>query len=109
MSDQDNTRIYNILDDIRRELSEMNDRLGRRAGEAESRLNIIEQLRTDCRAEVVSMHRALLGNDGHQGWFRRVEALEAVAGIHSKWFWVAVLSGQGVLVATISTVIARLL
>lgn len=108
MSDQDNTRIYNILDDIRRELSEMNDRLGRRAGEAESRLNILEQLRTDCRAEVVSMHRALLGN-GTQGWFRRVEALEAVAGIQSKWFWVAVLSGQGVLVATISTVIARLL
>mgnify|MGYP001031544924 CR=1 FL=1 len=107
MSTTDIERIYDLLDAIRKELSEMNERLGKRHAEAESRLALLETLRADCRGEVVSMHKALRGN-GQPGWFRRVEALEAAAGLQSRWFWVGVLTGQGVLVSAISTVIARL-
>jgi hypothetical protein len=101
MTDTETRRIHERLDAILEAIRTLER-------ESSTRLTTLETYRQSCREEVIGMRTALFGN-GKVGLLSDVRELKSSASLQSRWFWVGILTGQGVLVATISTVIARLL
>ena len=101
MTQESERRLHERLDKLTRELIEAN----RISGE---RLIVLETQRIACMDQCQRVCRAVFGN-GTPGLMEQTRLLERTFQRQLRWFWLGVLTIQGVVITTLATVIARLL